>query len=166
MTVWFATGNTNKKTELSDILGSQWKLKTPAEAGLSFDPCETGTSFYENALIKANELYRMLVSEGLFHSGDAIIADDSGICVDALDGRPGIYSARYAGANAAPDNAKLESSQRNALLLEELGNSTNRIWRKHSQPFGKWAYFATATACYANLGQGAAPHTKIPSCTF
>jgi len=130
MNIWFASGNAHKKAELAAILGSD--LKTPVDAGLDFDPEETGSSFYENALIKARELYRLLCVGGhpLYQSGDPVIADDSGLCVDALGGRPGIYSARYAGpAGAAANNQKLTSPQRNALLLEELGEAPKRSAR-------------------------------------
>ena len=134
MTIWFATGNAHKKAELAAILGEhglRCKLLIPRDAGLDFDPEETGNSFQENAHLKARELYTLLYSKrpALFTAGDPIIADDSGICVDALDGRPGIYSARYAGAAALQDSvhpAKLESQQRNALLLEELGSTERR----------------------------------------
>jgi len=136
MTIWFATGNAHKKTELSAILrthGVDCRLLIPTDAGIDFDPEETGTSFHENALLKANALYALLekARPPLFSPGDPIIADDSGICVDALDGRPGIYSARYAGAMsneqlAMSNGKKLEASERNALLLEELGDAPNR----------------------------------------
>ena len=142
MTLWFATGNTHKKKELSEILEthlgsggagfasgvlrSGWELKIPADAGLVFDPDETGESFYENALIKARALYRLLSDKNILRPGDAVIADDSGLCVDALGGSPGIFSARYAGAGVPSGNAKLDSSRRNELLLEEAGNSERR----------------------------------------
>ena len=136
MTIWFATGNAHKKAELSAILkthGVDCNLLIPKDAGLDFDPEETGTSFHENALLKARELYTLLdrARPPLFAPGDPIIADDSGICVDALDGRPGIYSARYAGAIsneqlAMSNGKKLEASERNALLLEELGDAADR----------------------------------------
>jgi len=136
MTIWFATGNAHKKTELSAILkthGVDCRLLIPKDAGLDFDPEETGTSFHENALLKANELYALLekARPALYNSGDLIIADDSGICVDALDGRPGIYSARYAGVVnseqlAVSSGKKLEASERNSLLLEELGDAADR----------------------------------------
>ena len=127
MKIWFASGNAHKKAELAAILGSE--IKTPVDAGLDFDPEETGNSFYENALLKARELYRLLSASGhpLYQSGDPVIADDSGLCVDALGRRPGIYSARYAGpAGTVVDNKKLTSPQRNALLLEELGENPKR----------------------------------------
>jgi len=136
MTIWFATGNAHKKMELSAILkthGVDCRLLIPKDAGLDFDPEETGTSFHENALLKANELYKLLnkARPALFSPGDPVIADDSGICVDALDGRPGIYSARYAGKGNRKQGTgnsvkKLEAGERNALLLEELGNAVNR----------------------------------------
>jgi XTP/dITP diphosphohydrolase len=146
MTIWFATGNAHKKTELSAILrthGVDCNLLIPKDADLDFDPEETGTSFHENALLKANELYILLekARPTLYSPGDLIIADDSGICVDALNGRPGIYSARYMGKESNEEDLtqrrkgaedakrrekKLEASERNALLLEELGDATDR----------------------------------------
>jgi XTP/dITP diphosphohydrolase len=135
MTIWFASGNINKKAELAAILninGSANQLLIPSDAGLDFDPEETGTTFYENALLKARVLYSLLEKKRppLYKGGDVVIADDSGVCVDALGGRPGIYSARYAGANSnAPNAKKLESAERNALLLEELGTHPVRSAR-------------------------------------
>jgi XTP/dITP diphosphohydrolase len=136
MTIWFATGNAHKKAELSAILrthGVDCRLLIPKDAGLDFDPEEIGTSFHENALLKAKELYTLLdkARPPLFTPGDPIIADDSGICVDALDGRPGIYSARYAGKGnseqlAVSNGKKLEAGERNALLLEEVGSASDR----------------------------------------
>ena len=79
-------------------------LKTPSDIGLAFAPDETGSSFAENALLKAKALYEAVNAP--------VIADDSGLCVDALGGRPGIYSARYAGD--APQHEK------NRLLLAEV----------------------------------------------
>ena len=135
------TGNTHKKAEIATIIGlnpsnervpsftQSRKLLIPADVGLEFDPEENGNSFYENSLIKARELHLLLTRNKLLESGDVIIADDSGICVDALDGRPGIFSARYAGAGKPADNAKLEASRRNELLLEEAAGSEKRSAR-------------------------------------
>ena len=149
MIIWFATGNIHKKKELADILSCAmpagpdtknpamkipWELKTPPDAGIDFDPEETGNTFLENSLIKAAELYRLLGERCLkgagacagdqdaWRSGDAIIADDSGLCVDALKGRPGIYSARYGGKN-------IPTAERNAMLLAELGDDPLRSAR-------------------------------------
>ena len=134
MTVWLATGNIHKKKELAKILSDAMPsetgavdLKIPADAGLAFDPEETGSSFLENAFIKAGELYRLLGERqsGISH---AVIADDSGICVDALGGRPGIYSARY---GVAPDklSGAITDAERNARLLAEIGNNPKRSAR-------------------------------------
>ncbi|MCL2043673.1 MAG: non-canonical purine NTP pyrophosphatase [Treponema sp.] len=157
MTIWFASGNLNKKAELAAILrnnGVTCSLLIPQDAGLEFNPDETETSFHGNALLKAKELYRVLNKphaarsnvntadphHSRYQPGDMIIADDSGICVDALDGRPGIHSARYAGRNVsydsmqnpiggAVDGKKLQAHERNILLLEELGTTTRRTAR-------------------------------------
>jgi XTP/dITP diphosphohydrolase len=138
MTIWFASGNVNKKKELAAILNDHiscpHNLLIPADAGLDFDPEETGATFYENALLKTRELYSLLEQRrpSLFTPGDPIIADDSGICVDALNGRPGIYSARYAGhpvKDVNNINKKLESHERNALLLGEIGDNPLRSAR-------------------------------------
>jgi XTP/dITP diphosphohydrolase len=115
MLIWFATGNLHKKTEISAILAGH-TIKIPADAGIDFDPDETGTTFLDNALIKARELRRLLAERGI---PDPVLADDSGLCVDALGGQPGIYSARYGGKN-------LEAPERNALLLKELGDKPQR----------------------------------------
>jgi XTP/dITP diphosphohydrolase len=120
MTIWFATGNAHKKAELAAILPA-YDIRIPADAGIAdFDPDETGTTFLENALIKARELQRLLSKQGAFDRGrrEPVIADDSGLCVDALNGRPGIYSARYGGPS--------DKGRRCALLLEELGDNPNR----------------------------------------
>ncbi|MDR1024217.1 MAG: non-canonical purine NTP pyrophosphatase, partial [Treponema sp.] len=87
--IWLASGNRHKRQELTRIL-TGITLKIPADGGIDgFDPPETGTSFMENALLKARALSRLLAERGI--SGP-VLADDSGLCVDALDGRPGIYS--------------------------------------------------------------------------
>jgi XTP/dITP diphosphohydrolase len=140
MTIWFATGNAHKKAELAAILNVReegYRLLIPADVGLEFDPEETESTFSGNAILKANALYELLnqhrSEECGFETGDMIIADDSGICVDALGGRPGIFSARYAGADSGAENRpnakKLQAAQRNALLLEELGDNPHRSAR-------------------------------------
>jgi XTP/dITP diphosphohydrolase len=138
MIVWLATGNAHKKQELSAIFAAAGMtapgvlIKIPADAGITgFDPEETGSTFAENSLIKARALYRLLAEQGIHKQ--PIIADDSGLCVDALGGRPGIYSARYSGRycgrcteQGATGGKKLDSPERNRLLLEELGDNPNR----------------------------------------
>jgi XTP/dITP diphosphohydrolase len=128
MTLWFASGNIHKKKELAAILSGvgDLELKIPIEAGLCFDPEETGNSFLENAMIKAEELYRLLEKQSPGGKRQAVIADDSGICVDALGGRPGIHSARY---GMADRGEKITDAEKNAMLLAELGDNTRRSAR-------------------------------------
>lgn len=99
-----ATGNMGKMNEFRRILPS-FSFVTMKEAGFFEEIEENGQTFEENALIKA----RAVCSA----TGQAAIADDSGLAVDALGGAPGIYSARYAGENAT-------DPERIAKLLEEL----------------------------------------------
>jgi XTP/dITP diphosphohydrolase len=106
MNLWFATGNPHKRDELAAILSGH-RICIPAP-GSGFEADETGDTFLENALIKARVLYRQAASP--------VIADDSGLCVDALGGRPGIYSARYGGEGGKT----LSAGERNARLLGEM----------------------------------------------
>lgn len=86
MKIVFATGNAHKLQELNEISqGSGIEFILPPNG---FDPVENGETFEENSLIKACEAARL--------SGMMSLADDSGLCVEALDGAPGIHSARYA----------------------------------------------------------------------
>jgi len=89
MKITFATGNSGKLREAKEILGGGFELVTPAQLGLTEDIEETGTTFKANSLLKA----RYIVD----HFGGNCFADDSGLEVEILAGRPGIYSARYAG---------------------------------------------------------------------
>ncbi|GMO31910.1 MAG: RdgB/HAM1 family non-canonical purine NTP pyrophosphatase [Termitinemataceae bacterium] len=107
MDIWLASSNKHKQKEVQGFL-KDWTVKIPSDAGIDFDPAETGSTFLDNAFIKARDLYRLLAKP--------VIADDSGLCVDALNGRPGIYSARY----GADNGEKLQDSDRNALLLREM----------------------------------------------
>jgi XTP/dITP diphosphohydrolase len=137
MTIWLASGNEHKKRELAAIFPGH-ELKLPAEGGINgFDPAETGSTFAENALIKARALRDRAAAAGL---AGPVLADDSGLCVDALGGRPGIYSARYRGAAAwtegEAETARLSDGERNALLLDEVnaalaarGNDARRSCR-------------------------------------
>lgn len=90
-----ATNNANKLLEVREILSPLGiDVVSQAEAGISCDPEENGSSFSENSEIKAEAVYNAYAEKK--HKNIAVIADDSGLCVDALDGRPGVYSARYA----------------------------------------------------------------------
>ena len=106
MTLWFATGNAHKHAELAALF-PEHAVKIPL--GIR-EPEESGASFHENALIKARSLYALVKAP--------VIADDSGLCVDALRGRPGIYSARYGG--------EMTARERNALLLNEMAGMEER----------------------------------------
>ena len=115
MNIWFATNNSHKKEELNSILNTS--LKIPSEEGIGFDPDEIFLSFHENALLKARELKKILDNSSKYcNQENIVIADDSGLCVDALDGRPGVLSARYGDT----DGKKLSSTEKNLLLLKEL----------------------------------------------
>jgi len=88
-----ATHNPGKLKEMADILsGLGVEVVSPADVGISVDVEETGTTFAENAMLKAKAICAA--------SGLPAIADDSGLCVDALNGGPGVYSARYGGGGA------------------------------------------------------------------
>ncbi|MDZ4277978.1 MAG: RdgB/HAM1 family non-canonical purine NTP pyrophosphatase [Dehalococcoidia bacterium] len=101
-----ATNNAGKAAELRQLLdGCGWELVTPKELGLDVDVEESGQSYAENATMKAVEYAKA--------SGLVALADDSGLEVDALGGRPGVLSARYAGADRT-------DWQRLAALLAEL----------------------------------------------
>jgi XTP/dITP diphosphohydrolase len=101
-----ATNNAGKVAELRRLLqGCGWELVTPGELGLDIEVEETGRSYEENATRKAVHYAQA--------SGIVALADDSGLEVDALGGRPGILSARYAGANRT-------DAERVHKLLEEL----------------------------------------------
>jgi XTP/dITP diphosphohydrolase len=116
MKIYFASGNAHKKEEMARIF-SQCEIVIPADEGIDFDPEETEHSFYGNSLLKAKALYDIV--------GKPVIADDSGICVDALGGAPGVFSARYGSENGK----KLTSEERNALLLERMRGVENRSCR-------------------------------------
>ena len=89
MKIVFATGNSGKLREASEILGEGFELVTPAEFGITEDIPETGNTLRANSLQKAQYLYE--------RCGCNCFADDTGLEVDALGGAPGVYTARYAG---------------------------------------------------------------------
>ena len=114
MTLYLASGNLHKKHEMQEICRPHTIL-IPADKGIAFNPEETGKTFFENSLIKARALWEIV--------REPVLADDSGICVDILGGRPGIYSARYAGSEfpqGKPDGIGIPQEQKNKLLLDEV----------------------------------------------
>ena len=117
-----ATNNQGKVREMSDIL-SRFGIEvvTPRELGIAMEVEETGTTFAENAMLKAKAICKA--------ANLPAIADDSGLCVDALNGGPGVYSARYGGEG-------LDDKGRYQLLLNNMRGQTTRA-----------AHFACAIAC-------------------
>ncbi|MBQ3386747.1 MAG: non-canonical purine NTP pyrophosphatase, partial [Eggerthellaceae bacterium] len=108
-TVLIASNNAHKVAEISDALAfTGWHFVSLKEAGIVSDPEETGTTFAENARIKALAAHEA-------SGGMASLADDSGLAVDALDGAPGIFSARYAGDHG-------HDKDNNDLVLKNLGD--------------------------------------------
>lgn len=97
MKIVAATGNAHKLREIREILKNH-EIVSAAEAGFFDEVEETGATFLENALIKARAVCEI--------TGLPALADDSGLCVDSLDGAPGVYSARYSGGGDA-ENRKL-----------------------------------------------------------
>jgi XTP/dITP diphosphohydrolase len=114
--VVLATGNRGKLLELGQLLEPVGiTLRSQADLDV-VEAEETGLSFIENAILKARNAARQ--------TGFAALADDSGLCVDALGGAPGIYSARYAGVNAS-------DADNNATLLTALADQSNRSAHFH-----------------------------------
>ena len=106
MLICAASNNAGKLKELRRILERMGhQVKSLRELGIDLDPEETGTTFAENARIKAEAFCKA--------SGLPTVADDSGLCVDALNGAPGVYSARYAGHHG-------DDAANNAKLLQEM----------------------------------------------
>lgn len=111
MTICLATNNAHKVEELQQMLGDKFTIKTMADIGFTDEIEETETTFQGNSRLKARHIYDKY--------GMTTIADDSGLEVEALNGEPGIYSARYAGEHG-------NHPKNNAKLLEALKGETNR----------------------------------------
>ena len=117
-----ATHNPNKIREMGAILGQFGvEVVSPKELGITVDVEETGSTFAENAMLKAKAICELAKLPA--------IADDSGLCVDALNGGPGVYSARYGGEG-------LDDRGRYMLLLQTMRGQTTRA-----------AHFTCAIAC-------------------
>ena len=112
MKLIIASNNAHKLTEMKAILAPYFDdVQSMREAGIEHETVEDGQTFLENAVKKARELAEL--------SGCCAIADDSGLCVDALDGAPGVYSARFSGVHG-------DDKANNRLLLEKLAGVTER----------------------------------------
>ena len=117
MKIVFATNNLHKLEEVRQILGTEIEVLSLEDIGCHEDIPETGTTLEENALQKADYVATKY--------GISCFADDTGLEVEALDGEPGIYSARYA-AMDSPDSPSHDSEANMAKLLSKLGENNNR----------------------------------------
>ncbi len=106
-----ASNNAHKVSEIQLLIGSAFELKTLADIGFTEDIPETGDTLIANALIKARHIYE-IYKQNCF-------ADDSGLEIEALDGAPGVYSARYAGE-------PVNHQKNNEKVLHALLGKTNR----------------------------------------
>ena len=121
-----ATNNPGKMAEMRRILERMGHtVRSQREAGVTLEPEENGTTFAENARIKARAICEA--------AGTATIADDSGLCVDALNGAPGVYSARYGGEG-------LDDTGRYRLLLENMKGQMPRTAK----------FVSVITCCFPN----------------
>lgn len=115
MKLIIASNNAHKVYEIKNILSGEFdEILSLRESGVEHETIEDGTTFMENSLKKAREISEI--------TGCAALADDSGICAHALDGAPGIYSARFAGEY----KGKKSDENNNALLLEKLADKADR----------------------------------------
>lgn len=106
MQLIMATGNQNKVREIREMLdGSSLTILSLKDAGIEVDIDENGTTFEENAVIKAETIRDL--------TGQMVLADDSGLMIDAMDGAPGVYSSRFMGEDTSYDI-------KNAAILKEM----------------------------------------------
>lgn len=139
MEIILASQNKKKIAELLAILGKdipEVSVRSLADIGFEGDIVEDGTTFEENALIKARAAYDAV------GGGSIGIGDDSGLCVDALDGAPGVYSARYAGERG-------DDAANNACLISNLADVPQNE---------RTARFVTVIACVYTDSDGAPAH--------
>ena len=126
MKLVLASQNPKKLEELGDILSHMGvEVCLQSELGVSVEVEETGTTFEENSLLKARAVMEA--------TGIPAVADDSGLCVDALNGAPGVYSARYGGGG-------LDDTARYRLLLENMRGQSPRTAR----------FVSVITCCFPN----------------
>lgn len=111
MDLIFATHNQNKSGEINKLLGSAWNVRSLDDVGFHQEIPETGSSLEENALQKARFVWNEL--------GVTCFADDTGLEIDALNGEPGVYSARYAG----PEKDSVQNMEK---VLEEMAHVSDR----------------------------------------
>ncbi|MCR5218775.1 RdgB/HAM1 family non-canonical purine NTP pyrophosphatase [Treponema sp.] len=120
MKIYLASGNINKKREMAELF-PEHQVVIPSDEGIEFDPEETGSTFYENSLIKAKALWQIVHCP--------VFADDSGLCATALDGAPGIYTSRYAGPEymkGKPDGSKIPQEKQNEYLVKQVSDAVSK----------------------------------------
>ena len=128
MKLTFATGNSGKLREASEVLGDGFELVSLADVGITEDIPETGTTLRANSIQKAQYLYNEI--------GCDCFADDTGLEVDALGGAPGVYTARYAGEekdfNKNMDKViyELQRMEAEANMAASLGIKTRKVSRR------------------------------------
>ena len=133
MKLVLATQNPKKLNEMNEILSHLGvEVVSEAELGVRIEVEETGETFTDNARLKATAVMQA--------TGLPAVADDSGLCVDALNGGPGVYSARFGGEG-------LDDKGRYTLLLEMLRGQTDRAAHFHTSR--RWARAASATTPYS-----------------
>jgi XTP/dITP diphosphohydrolase len=128
MKLIFATHNEGKVKEMRKIIaGTPWEILSAEEAGVLEEPVEDGVTFADNSFLKAKFVFDK--------THEWTVADDSGLCVEALGGAPGVFSARWAGAEATGE-------EKAAKVLRELGSAENRR-----------AFFESSLALIAPTGE-------------
>lgn len=138
--IYLATHNPHKVQEISSIVGSSWQLRTLAEVSPPVSWEETGSTFLENAMIKAQQVRAA--------TGSLVLAEDSGLCVDILQGAPGVISSSYGGvegdhqrncAKLLADLKGVPAHQRRAhyictlVYVNEAGEFTSFVGRCHGE---------------------------------
>ena len=142
-TLVFASNNAHKLEEIRAILGNQYEIKSLKDIGCDADIPETGTTFRENAMQKAR-----YVKE---HYGLDCFADDSGLQVEALDGEPGVYSARYAERNGHCINGDKDNANMDVLLAKLRSIPSSPIEKNNPSSEKGWkACFRTSVALLYN----------------
>ena len=140
MKIYLATNNAHKKREMQEILAPH-TIIVPSDEGIICNPVEDGTSFYANSLIKAQALYQLVHAP--------VIADDSGICVDALNGAPGIYSSRWAGPDfpqGKRDGSKIPQAEQNRMLIAALNTAQQK-----NPALSRTAHYTCAMVLYLGI---------------
>lgn len=111
--IYLASGNEHKRKEFSRLL-PEWNITLPKEEGIVFDVDENGSSFLDNAILKAKALFNIVHTP--------VLSDDSGLCVRALDWKPGIHTARY----GEECGKILTSKEKYTLLLKNMEGIRDR----------------------------------------